>query len=233
MIKWIQTNKNNTLSFQQNLKIIDMNKKLLILFFIFAMAKGDDSFSQFTIGIKGGVNLSQLKTDFKSQSLGDNLQQSLDTRTGYVGGVYVRIGSKFFVQPEFLFSAKGGSLNILKGGSTTNTQTVAIEYTNLDIPVLIGFKVGPLRLNAGPMASFVISDKGLNEALKTYSSNVEESFKNASYGYQAGGGLDLGALSLDLRYEGSLSEVTGNKFNNINFTQKGNLWQLTLGLRLL
>jgi hypothetical protein len=210
-----------------------MNKKLIFLLFVLAFAKGNASFAQFTIGIKGGVNFSQLKTDFKTQSFGDNLQQSLDTKTGYVGGVYVRIGNKFFIQPEFIFSAKGGSVNILKGGSTSTSQTVAIEYTNFDIPVMIGFKVGPLRLNAGPMASFKISDKGLDEALKAYSSNVEESFKNASYGYQAGGGIDIGALSLDLRYEGSLSEVTGNKFNNINFTQKGTLWQLTLGLRIL
>jgi Outer membrane protein beta-barrel domain len=210
-----------------------MNKKLLILLSFLAFAGGNDSFAQFTIGIKGGVNFSQLKTDFKTQSFGDNLQQSLDTKTGYVGGVYVRIGSKIFIQPEFIFSAKGGSVNILKGGTTNTSQTVAIEYTNFDIPVMIGFKVGPLRLNAGPMASFKVSDKGLDEALKAYSNNVSESFKNASYGYQAGGGLDLGALSLDLRYEGSLSEVTGNTFNNINFTQKGNLWQLTLGLRLL
>ncbi len=210
-----------------------MNKKLLFLLSVLAFAKGNASFAQFTVGIKGGVNLSQLKTDFKTQSFGDNLQQSLDTKTGYVGGVYVRIGNKFFIQPEFIFSAKGGSVNILKGGTTSTSQTVAIEYTNFDIPLMIGFKVGPLRLNAGPMASFKVSDKGLDEALKAYSTNVSESFKNASYGYQAGGGLDLGALSLDLRYEGSLSEVTGNTFNNINFTQKGNLWQLTLGLRLL
>lgn len=206
---------------------------MLILLFVLAFANGNDSFAQFTIGIKGGVNFSQLKTDFKTQSFGNNLQQSLDTKTGYVGGVYMRFGSKFFVQPEFVFSAKGGSVNILKGGSTTTSQTLSIEYTNFDIPVLIGFKVGPLRLNAGPMASFKLSDKGLDEELKAYSSNVGESFKNASYGYQAGGGVDLGAFSVDLRYEGSLSEVTGNTFNNINFTQKGNLWQMTLGLRLL
>ncbi len=211
-----------------------MKKKLLILFFfLLALSRENNSFAQFSIGIKGGVNFSQLKTDFKTQSFGDNLQQSLDTKTGYVGGVYVRIGSKLFIQPEFIFSAKGGSVNILKGGSTSSSQTVSIEYTNFDIPVLIGFKVGPLRLNAGPMASFKISDKGLDEALKAYSSNVSDSFKNASYGYQAGGGLDLGALSVDLRYEGSLSEVSGNTFNNINFTQKGNLWQLTMGLRIL
>jgi hypothetical protein len=207
-----------------------MNKKLLILFFFFTLAKVNASHAQFSLGIRGGINFSQLKTDFKSQSFSDNLQQSLDTKTGYVGGVYVRIGSKFFIQPELIFSAKGGSINILKNGTQ---QSVAIDYTNIDVPLLVGLKVGPLRINAGPMASFTVSSKGLDEAIKTYSSNLGESFKKASYGYQAGGGVDLGSLSLDLRYEGSLSEVSSLSSSNINFSQKGNLWQLTLGLRLL
>lgn len=210
-----------------------MNKKLLVILSILCMAKLNVSQAQFTLGIRGGVNLAQLKTDFKSQSVGDNLQQSLDTKLGYVGGVYARIGSKFFIQPELIFSAKGGSINILKGGSTSNTQTVAIEYTNFDVPLLVGYKFGPVRINAGPMASFKVSSTGLDEALKTYSSNVGESFKNASYGYQVGGGVDIGTLSIDLRYEGSLSEVTlVDLTNKVNFSQKGNLWQLSLGLKL-
>jgi Outer membrane protein beta-barrel domain len=208
-----------------------MNKKIIILLCVLSFVKGNTTFAQFCLGIKGGVNLAQLKTDFKSQSISDNLQQSLDSKTGYVGGVYARIGNKIFIQPEVLFSAKGGSINILKSGNPT--QTVAIDYTTVDVPLLVGFKMGPIRLNAGPMASFVVSNKGLDTVLKDVSSNTAESFKNASYGYQAGGGFDLGSLSLDLRYEGSLSEVAGLNNTKINYSQKGNLWQLTLGLRIL
>lgn len=210
-----------------------MNKRLLIFIFAMCMVKLNSSQAQFSMGIRGGVNLAQLKTDFKSQSVGDNLQQSLDTKLGYVGGIYVRIGSKVFIQPELIFSAKGGSINILKGGSTANSQTVDIEYTNFDIPLLLGYKFGPVRINGGPMASFKVSSKGLDDALKSYASNVGESFKNAAYGYQVGGGVDIGTLSVDLRYEGSLSEVTiVDLTNKVNFSQKGNLWQLTLGLKL-
>jgi hypothetical protein len=209
-----------------------MKKLMFILFSILLIGKLNDSQAQFSLGIRGGVNLAQLKTDFKTQSFGDNLQQSLDTKIGYVGGIYARIGTKFFIQPELIFSAKGGSINVLQSGSTT--QTFDIEYTNLDVPVLLGIKAGPIRINAGPMASFKISSDGLNEALKSYSSNVGESFKNAAYGYQVGGGVDIGSLSVDLRYEGSLSEVTVvDLTNKVNFSQKGNLWQLTLGLKLL
>jgi Outer membrane protein beta-barrel domain len=207
----------------------NMNKKLLILLFVLASVKGNKTFAQFSLGIRGGVNFSQLKTD-NTQSVGANLQQSLDTKTGYVGGVYARIGSKLFLQPELIFSAKGGSVNILKNGTS---QTVAIDYTNFDVPLLVGIKFGPIRINAGPMASFTVSSSGLDEELKKVSSNLGESFKKASYGYQAGGGVDLGSLSVDLRYEGSLSEVSALSSSNVNFSQKGNLWQLTVGLKLL
>jgi hypothetical protein len=206
-----------------------MNKKLLILLFVLAFAKGNETFAQFSLGIRGGVNFSQLRTD-NTQSIGANLQQILDTKTGYVGGVYARIGSKLFLQPELIFSAKGGSVNILKNSTS---QTVAIDYTNFDVPLLVGYKFGPIRINAGPMASFTVSSSGLDEELKKVSSNLGESCKKASYGYQAGGGIDIGSLSVDLRYEGSLSEVSALSSSNINFSQKGNLWQLTVGLKLL
>lgn len=217
------------------LNLYDMKKQLFIFLTILLMGKLNDSQAQFTLGIRGGVNFSQLKTD-SQQSVGVNIRQSLDTKTGYVGGVFARIGTKIFIQPEIIFSAKGGSINVLpQNGSTA--QTVAIEYTNLDVPLLLGFKFGPLRLNAGPVASFRISDKGLDDELKKYSSNVGESFKNASYGYQAGAGVDIGSFCLDLRYEGSLSDISSGDFrdnlmNKINFSQKSNLWQVTLGLKL-
>ena len=212
-----------------------MKKQIVILLAILLIGKLNDSQAQFTLGIRGGVNFSQLKTD-SQQSVGVNIKQSLDTKTGYVGGIFARIGTKIFIQPELIFSAKGGSINVLPQNGTT-TQTVAIEYNNLDVPLLLGFKFGPLRLNAGPVASFKISDKGLDDELKKYASNVGESFKNASYGYQAGAGVDIGSFCLDLRYEGSLSDISSGDFkdnlmNKVNFSQKSNLWQVTLGLKL-
>lgn len=209
-----------------------MKKKLFILLAILLIGKLSDCQAQFTIGIRGGVNLAQLKTDFKSQSVSELWKQSLDTKLGYAGGIYARIGSKFFLQPELIFSAKGGSLNILPTNGSVE-KTISIDYTNLDIPLLIGYKFGPIRINGGPMASFKLSSTATSEELKTYSSNVGESFKNAAYGYQVGGGVDVGSFSVDLRYEGSLSEVTVvDLTNKVNFSQKGNLWQLTLGLKL-
>ncbi|WP_026994492.1 porin family protein [Flectobacillus major] len=215
-----------------------MKKSLCILSAMLLILSFSSKAQVFTLGIKGGVNLAQLKlgNELTSSSIGSNFQQSLDTKTGYVAGIYARIGNKLFIQPEVLVSAKGGTLNILKGGSTANKETVDVEYTNIDVPLLVGYKFGILRLNAGPMASFnVQSGASLNDAIKGYTTNgVGDAFKNAAYGYQVGGGLDLGALSLDVRYEGSLSEVTAIDLSNkVNFSQKSNLWQLTLGLKIL
>ncbi|MEA5258923.1 porin family protein [Arcicella aquatica] len=203
-----------------------MKRKILLLLVLFCLTKTSSVFAQFTFGIKGGVNFSQLKTDFKNQSAGANLQQSLDTKTGYVGGVYFRIGKTIFLQPELIFSAKGGSLNL-------NSQKVNVDYTSLDVPLLIGYKLGPLRLNAGPVASFKVSNS-ISDDLKNYGSNIGDSFKNASYGYQAGAGLDIGSLSVDLRYEGSLSDISNvvDLSKSINYSQKGNLWQMTIGLKV-
>ncbi|MBB6003060.1 porin family protein [Arcicella rosea] len=210
-----------------------MHKKIILLVALLIFVKTGSVFAQISFGIKGGVNFSQLKTDFESQSVGANLKQSLDTKTGYVGGVYFRIGKTFFVQPELIFSAKGGSLNLLKSGSSTDYETVKIDYTSLDVPLLIGYKLGPLRINAGPVASFKVSNS-ISDDLKNYSSNIGDSFKNASYGYQAGAGIDLGSLSVDLRYEGSLSEISSvvDLSKSVNYSQKGNLWQMTLGYKI-
>ena len=90
-----------------------------------------------------------------------------------------------------------------------------MEFKKLDIPVLVGFKFGPARVNAGPVASIIIDSKA--DLIET--AGYEEKFKGASFGYQAGVGLDLlKTISLDIRYEGNLSKlgdgvnIEGNDF---------------------
>ncbi|MFC0181548.1 Outer membrane protein beta-barrel domain-containing protein [Pseudarcicella hirudinis] len=221
---------------------------LALMSFVFFKVNAQSFFS---FGIKGGVNLAKLKTgnflavrldgngkpvEYNGTTLKDNIQESLDSRTGYVGGVYARFGRKFFIQPELLFSAKGGSLNILKGGQNAGSETIQIEYTNFDVPLLLGYRIGLLHLNAGPVASFnVSSNQKLSDALDNYTKDgVVNAFKKASYGYQVGGGLDIGSFTLDVRYEGTFSDVASADIqsSNASFSQKSNLWQLTLGIKL-
>jgi Outer membrane protein beta-barrel domain len=191
------------------------------------------------IGIRGGANFSKLETqDLTISRPGgsaiDFFKTNSTNRTGYVVGAYARIGRKVFIQPEVLLSSKGGTFEILKNGSTTPVN-VNVKFSQIDIPVLIGFKVGPLRLNAGPMASLNISQGSqLGDALKAYTTqNVNKTIEQATFGFQAGVGLDIRSFNLDLRYESGFSNISQlNLQNNTQFNSKVSLLQLTAGFVL-
>ncbi|WP_266367212.1 porin family protein [Tellurirhabdus rosea] len=200
-------------------------------------------------GVKFGANFSQLQTDglratrldngspvmTGGQAVVDFFKESESRRTGFVGGVYARLGKKLYIQPEVLVSAKGGSFDIVRTGMTSTTQRVDIKTTTIDIPLMVGYKLGPLRLNAGPLASLPISEsKSFKDAVNQYTTQpVDQTYKQAIFGYQAGAGLSLLGLQLDVRYEGGLSDLSrvGIKTpqNDSRFTTRGNLWQITAG----
>jgi Outer membrane protein beta-barrel domain len=191
------------------------------------------------VGVRAGANFSQIQTqDLKVSKIGSSLQDFWRTnstnRTGYVFGAYARVGRKFFVQPEVLFSTKGGTVEILKSGATSPVN-IDVKFSQIDIPVLLGYKLGPLRINAGPIASLNISQgSDLGDALKQYTTqNISKTIDQATFGYQAGAGLDLGSFNLDVRYEGSLSNLSQlNLQNNAQFSSKLSLWQISLGMVL-
>ncbi len=229
-----------------------------LLFLLAALLLSSVSFAQkrrsaFAMGLKGGVNLSQLKTgnflttrlgenglpqfNYNGQILRDNLNQSYESRTGLAGGIWMRFGRTFYLQPEAVLSSKGGAFEVYYNGQNVS-DLVKVKLTTIDVPVLLGLKLGPLRVNAGPMASFVVgNNQTLGQALHQYTTgSVSDAFQKAYYGYQLGGGLDLGSLSLDVRYEGALSDVSALSLKsvagNTQFNQKNHLWQVTLGWRL-
>jgi hypothetical protein len=232
-----------------------MKTKHLILFVLFAI--GNVTFGQniFEIGIKGGLNLAQLKTgpfittplkegkpwSYDGKILKDNLTQSYETRTGSIFGAYARIGKKVYFAPELYVATKGGVLDLSKTDlSNPNApkilQTIRVSYTNIDMPLLIGYRFLRLfRVNAGPVASFNIgSNKNLSEALKFYSNNnISDSFKKATYSYQIGAGLDIRKLGLDVRHEGSITEVSSIKLEGTEFAPKATGWLVTLSYRIL
>jgi predicted DNA-binding antitoxin AbrB/MazE fold protein len=207
-------------------------KKVFLAFA--ALLTAHFTYAQSGIGIKGGVNLSNVYTD--AGSFKNNINQSLDTKTGWVFGVWGRLGNRFYLQPELLASTKGGKVVFTPSGSGASPTIVDVKTTYLDIPVLVGFKpVKFIRLMAGPVASIKLrEDEKLLEAIKTYSNDTDEAFEKMSYGYQLGVGIKVLGLELDLRKEGSLTDVSSIKFNNNEkFNQRLNGWQFTVGFKIL
>jgi len=212
-------------TFTNYLTKIDMKKITVItLFLLTGLFTNTFAQKSFQLGVKGGVTFNQVYTD--AGSLGKNISQSYDTKTGYVAGIWTRFGNRVFLQPELLLAQKGGTIDI------QNVGKVKFSYSNLDVPVLVGFKFLKIfRVNAGPVATFKLSeDQKLKDALKDLTSN-DEALKNASFGYQLGVGVKILGINLDLRKVGSLSEVSALNMSNNQFKDKG--WQFTVGFKII
>ena len=182
----------------------------------------------FRIGIKGGVNLSSVKVA--------SLSTNLENKTGYQLGAFARIGRTIFLQPEVYFSAKEVNVDVLNS-LTTNQGVVGFSQKSLDVPLLLGVKLGPLRVMAGPVASYAISaSTNPDAAVKSYFSGTSQDIINrSSFSYQAGIGFDILNLSLDLRYEGAMSELKNTVAvpSGFTYSQKPSYYQATIGFRIL
>ncbi|RYC71527.1 MULTISPECIES: porin family protein [Spirosoma] len=223
-----------------------MKKKLLIAALTLLPAL---TFAQggFQIGIKGGVNLSKLSfgpfvstttnsngspsVNVDGQTFRNSISDSYKSRTGTSFGIYTRFGKNLFLQPEVLYSTRSGQFDVVRNGQS---ETVTIKTTSFDIPVLIGIKGGPLRVVAGPVVSLRIDDnQRLGEAIQQYTSGtLNDAWSKAYYGYQVGGGLDIGSLGIDVRYEGNLSDVAEINDASGKFNQRFKSWQVTLAYKL-
>ncbi len=182
----------------------------------------------FRIGIKGGVNLSSVKVA--------SLSTNLENKTGYQLGAFARIGRTIFLQPEVYFTAKEVNVDVLNS-LTTNQGVVGFSQKSLDVPLLAGIKLGPLRVLAGPVASYALSaSTSPDAAVKSYFSGTSQEIINrSSFSYQAGIGFDILNLSLDLRYEGAMSELKNTLAvpSGFTYSQKPSYYQATIGFRIL
>jgi hypothetical protein len=200
-------------------------KKIILIGGLLLVA-GIQAFAQlpsFTIGIKGGVNMSKLKTDLADEA----------NRTGYSIGLFSRVGAAgIYVQPELYLSSRGGKFTSVESSGGTTVQDDEVKFTSLDLPVLLGTRIGiPLigvRFMAGPVFSFIVDkEKPVSSA---YNSITDFSdYKNQAIGLQLGTGVDLSKLTFDVRYEQGLTNVSKSE----KYSQKSNLWHISLGFKFL
>lgn len=178
-------------------------KRLFVLLFVSLMAI--PVFSQIKLGLKAGAATATVPTyDFTTGT--NNIQALKDAAWGFHAGLFLRLSLLgIYLQPEAVFATNTYEYNV-----TVATAPAVLKkqtFNRLEVPVLLGFKLGPLRINAGPAASVSI---GSPEALVD-DPDFENMYKSATFGYQAGIGIDLlKKLTLDARYGGSLSGKFGD-----------------------
>lgn len=162
-------------------------------------------------GAKAGINFSTLQMDdITGITEGSQVYDLVtgESVTGYQAGLMARVNiAMLFVQPEVYFNTTGGVVEqVVEGGAN---QLLEVKFNRVDIPLLVGLKLGPARINAGPVGSAMISST--NE-LKSISQDLETLTGGLTWGFQAGVGVDLfKKLAIDLRYEGALSQY-GDSF---------------------
>ncbi|MEI6050125.1 MAG: porin family protein [Bacteroidota bacterium] len=194
------------------------------------------AFSQLKFGIKAGVSTTNLSmAALKTITSGTTSYTVIaleNAKYGFHGGLFMRLTLLgIYVQPELLLSTRTNEYTV-KNIQTSASSVVKQNFNKLDIPVMVGFKLGPVRLNVGPAASILINTpKDLID-----DSNFKSMYSRMTIGYQAGVGVDiLKLLTVDLRYEGSLKKYQnqiealtgGTKFN---LDDRPNAFLLSLGL---
>jgi hypothetical protein len=198
-----------------------MKKILIICFVLFAAI---ENYAQFSIGPKIGYSTSKLSTDL------EDIKES--ARNNFQIGAFMRFGKKLYLQPEIFYATSGGTLKLESSGLEEN-----IKMKNLCVPVLIGFKlidakVFNLRVMAGPSANFII-DKEVEYDDPIQYPLQDSNFKNVAWGMDAGAGVDILFLSLDLRYEFGLNNIYIPSDGGESQKISSNVFIVSLGFKLL
>lgn len=195
---------------------------------LFALALGSQLSAQgsgFCLGPKIGYNSNTLSNNFDSIQSGIN--NSLQV------GAFIRFGNKIYFQPE-------ANYQIVKGALSKNVQSNLlsqdITIKSLKMPALLGVKLINrnnlnLRILAGPAFTFLF-DKKLDPSKMNDLWPIQsvDDIKNSIWSVQAGAGLDLFFLSLDVRYEFGID----NMYNgSSDFKLKQNTFNVSLGIKLL
>lgn len=181
-------------------------KKIAAIFVFCAMAWSSVS-AQFEMGIKAGISSFDLASKGIVISNPENGHLELNLHNAEYGvhfGLYTRFNLLgLYVEPAVLFNSNTVTYGLKDLSEDSTISTLRSEtYRNVDIPLLVGTKLGFLRLQAGPVAHFHLDSTSDLFSIKGYKQN----FEKATYGAQFGVGLDIWKLRLDALYERNLSK---------------------------
>ena len=207
-----------------------MKKLILIAVASFFLVQASNA-QFFNYGIKGGVGFSSLTiNDVTGITDGQDVYDLLtgDGVAGYHLGLQGRIKvAMILIQPELYWNTGGGSLEQVMNGGVT--EVLQVKWNRLDLPLLVGAKLGPVRLNIGPVGSIVLSES--NDG-STGNFDYELYTSTMNWGWQGGIGFDLWKLSLDIRYEGSLSDLSDSlpeQLQGYNMDPRPSQWIFSAG----
>ncbi|MDD3637358.1 MAG: porin family protein [Bacteroidales bacterium] len=205
-------------------------KKIFFAFTFVLMASALSA--QISLGPKIGYTTSKLsvdKSDIKS-----------DLKSSFIYGAFVRLGDKWYVQPEINFYTSGGVFKSPSLGDGLSPVEDEVELKTLQIPFYIGIKLADLKLasiraQAGPTAN-IYTDKKINP-LKSGTVIKEADLKDIQWGFQFGAGVDVLMFTLDVQYylglNNVISDITLENGETVKFDSKSQGFMVTLGWKII
>ncbi|WP_396590299.1 outer membrane beta-barrel protein [Allomuricauda sp. R78024] len=178
-------------------------KKTLLIAVLTLMGSAVFAQSGSGFGIKAG--LSYNKNGDLIGSVGDagqNISEGAEGKAGYHVGFWGKLDfPKIYLRPELVYSKTKSSYDV-------NGDSNDYDISKLDFPVLLGYKlIGPLHIFAGPAFQYTLkNDLGDIE--------VEDVENDFTVGLNAGVGVNLGKIGVDVRYERGFSENEARIISN-------------------
>jgi Outer membrane protein beta-barrel domain len=190
-------------------------KKVILLAFCCALFQASAHAQAFKWGIRAGLSTPDIKPADVNPFNTDSLKIKVkDANYGFHFGMFARLkAGGFFVQPEVLFNSSKVTYGVSNLNGKPLVDSLRNErFLNLDIPVLLGVKLGAFRLNGGPVGHLHLT----STSDLTQFSSFKSKFETMTFGYQAGLGADFGNLGVDIRYEGNFAKFG----SHLNFNGK-------------
>jgi hypothetical protein len=190
--------------------------------------------AQIEFGVKAGLSSYDLANEGILVTNGDQdfKWNIADAGYGHHFGIYTRLSALgLYLEPALLFNSNKVSYEITTYSASGVFSTLKNEkYNTMDIPVIAGIKLGILRFQGGVVGHFFINSISDVVDIKGY----DQRFKGATYGWQAGTGVDLWKLRLDLMFEGNFDKFGDHITiggHNYAFADTPSRLMLTLGYK--
>jgi hypothetical protein len=198
-----------------------MKKKFLLICLVVACSQ--TATAQIHFGIKGGVN-------YNSESIKEVTQDVFNeakSKTGYHAGIWLRVKIPvigLYLRPELVYT------NLENSVSYTNrigeASSAIHSFQKIDIPVLLGKKIfGIGNVYIGPSFQYILN--------QDFSISDIQDVKGDGFtvGLQFGGGIEIGKLGIDVRWERGFNDIESTFLDNsttIEFDTRVN--QIIIGL---
>lgn len=194
--------------------------------------------AQVRFGLRAGVSLAATAEDvaeFDYRSRAFRLSVA-DVASGFHLGFFVqgRLGDKWVLQPGLLVHSTRTDYLLEELLQAETIASVRSErFSAVELPMMVAYRWGALRLQAGPVGRARFAQSSELQGVAGYTADLDAD--DLTIGYQAGIGLDVWRILLDVKYDGTFAStdaVINIGGDAIAFSERSSRTYLTLGYAL-